>query len=71
MKLWRNVNHLAACVPAISLLWSASAIATESKEMARMHGAKWFTLCHDFIDWFGSVMEPGTIVTNRSQLSIA
>jgi len=51
--------------------WSASAIATESKEIARMHGARWFTQRHDFIDWFGRVIQPGTIVTNRSQLSIA
>jgi hypothetical protein len=28
--------------------------------MARMHGAGWFTLRHDFIDWFGSVIEPRT-----------
>ena len=39
--------------------------------MARMHGARWITLRHDFIDWFGSGIEPGTIVTNRSQVSIA
>jgi hypothetical protein len=43
----------------------------QSKEMARMHGARWFTLRHDFVDWFGSVIEPSTIVTNRRQLSIA
>src|SRR5260370_36659770 len=30
MKSWRSVNHLARCVLAISLLWSASAIATEN-----------------------------------------
>jgi hypothetical protein len=30
MKWWRSVNHLAQCVLAISLLWSASAIATEN-----------------------------------------
>ena len=47
------------------------AIATQSKEMPRLHEARWFTLRHDFIDWFGSVIEPSTIVTNRSQLSIA
>jgi hypothetical protein len=43
----------------------------ESKEMARIHGARWFTLHHDLIDWFGTVIEPSTIVTNRRQLSIA
>jgi len=43
----------------------------QSKEMAKIHGPRWFTLRHDFIDWFASVMEPGTIVTNRRQLSIA
>ena len=30
MKSWRSVNHLAPCILAISLLWSASAIATEN-----------------------------------------
>ena len=30
MKSWRNVNHSAPCILAISLLWSASAIATEN-----------------------------------------
>jgi hypothetical protein len=49
----------------------AIAEADQSKEMARMHGAGWFTLRHDFIHWLGSVMEPGTIVTNHRQLSIA
>jgi len=49
----------------------AIAEADQSKEMARMHGARWFTARRDFIDWFGSVIEPSTIVTNRSQLSIA
>src|SRR5260370_16734726 len=39
--------------------------------MTRMHGARWFTLRHDFIDWFLSVIEPRTIVTNHRQLSIA
>src|SRR5436189_5649313 len=29
-KSWRSVNHLAPCILAISLLWSASAIATEN-----------------------------------------
>ena len=38
--------------------------------MARMHSARWFTLRRAFIDWFGSGIEPGTIVTNRRQLSI-
>jgi len=36
-----------------------------------MHGARWFTLRHDFIDRFGDVIEPSTIVTNCCQLSIA
>ena len=49
----------------------AIAEADQSKEMVRMHGMKWFTLCHDFVDRFGSVIEPSTIVTNRCQLSIA
>ena len=39
--------------------------------MARLHGARCFTLRHDFIDRFGSGIEPGTIVTTRRQLSIA
>jgi hypothetical protein len=43
----------------------------QSKDMARMHEAIWFTLRHDFIDWFGSLIEPSTIVTNHCQLSIA
>jgi hypothetical protein len=43
----------------------AIAEADQSKEMARMHGARWITLRHDFIDWFGSVIEPSAIVTNR------
>ena len=30
MKSWRSVNHLGPCILAISLLWSASAIATEN-----------------------------------------
>ena len=30
MKSWRSVSHLALCILAISLLWSASAIATEN-----------------------------------------
>ena len=34
--------------------------------MARMHGARWIALRHDFIDWFGSVIEPSTIVTLSS-----
>ena len=37
----------------------------QSKEMARIHGPRWFTLRHDFIDRFGSVIKPSTIVTNR------
>ena len=49
----------------------AIAEADQSEEMATMHGARWFTLRHDFIDWFGSVIQPSTTVTNRSQLSIA
>jgi hypothetical protein len=43
----------------------------QSKETARMHGVRWFTLRRDFINCFGSVIEPSTIVTNRRQLSIA
>ena len=39
--------------------------------MTRMHSARWITLRHDFIDWFGSVIEPRTIVTNRRHLFIA
>src|SRR5260370_18468170 len=39
--------------------------------MTRMHGARWFTLRHDFIDWFLRVIEPTTIVTIHRQLSIA
>jgi hypothetical protein len=31
-----------------------------------MPGARWFTLRHDFIDWFRSVIEPSTIVTRPS-----
>ena len=38
--------------------------------MARMYGTKWFTLRRDFIDWFGSGIEPGTIVTNCCRRSI-
>jgi hypothetical protein len=49
----------------------AIAEADQSKETARMHGPRWFTLRHDFIDWFGAVIEPSPIVTNRRQLSIA
>jgi hypothetical protein len=30
MKSWRSVNHPARCILAISLLWSASVIATEN-----------------------------------------
>jgi hypothetical protein len=30
MKSWRSVNHLTPCILTISLLWSASAIATEN-----------------------------------------
>ena len=71
MKSWRGVSHRTSWIVAISLLSMAIAEADESKEMARMHGARWFALRRDFIDWFGSVMEPSTIVTNRSQLSIA
>ena len=71
MKSWHSVNHLAPCILAISLLSVAIAEADQSKEMARIHGPRWITLRHDFIDWFGGVIEPSTIVTNCCQLSIA
>jgi len=47
------------------------AIAEVDQSKTRMHGARWFTLRHDVSDWFGSVIEPSTIVTNCCQLSIA
>src|SRR6266496_1749806 len=70
LSVWTGRQSGAACVapggsPLASMwrkpakFWSASAIATESKEMARMHGARWFTLRHDFIvlTLFSQVLE--------------
>ena len=71
MKSRRSVNHLAPCILVISLVSVAIAEADQSEETARMHGPRWFTLRHDLIDWFGSVIEPSPIVTNCCQLSIA
>src|SRR5437016_1099597 len=78
LSVWTGPQSAAACVvpggSPLASMWRkpakfSVAIAEADQSKTRMHGARWFTLCHDFIDRFGGVIEPIVIVSHGISFS--